>query len=245
MGHEGSYEVSSLGRARSLDREVSGRSGCVVRRRGIVLALYIDRDGYASFSLGGGGGAPAKVHIEMLAAFVGPRPDGFACRHLDGNPGNNHLDNLRYGTAKENKADAMRHGTAIRGEACPGAVLDNATAASLHSRLNGGEFPSALAREFGVSVQSVIRVGTGETWSHVTGGEAVSRRRFYGDNPASSARLTVEQAIEIHGRLAAGESQRPLAREFGVSKPTIMRIGHGVTWTKFTGGAASGPDSAY
>jgi hypothetical protein len=34
------------------------------------------------------------------------------CRHLDGNPINNRLENLRWGTHKENKADAIKHGTA-------------------------------------------------------------------------------------------------------------------------------------
>jgi hypothetical protein len=32
------------------------------------------------------------------------------CRHLDGNPSNNRPDNLRWGTAKENAADMIRHG---------------------------------------------------------------------------------------------------------------------------------------
>ena len=52
------------------------------------------------------------VHRLVLEAFVGPCPEGMECRHLDGNPGNNRLDNLAWGTPKENFADSMRHGTA-------------------------------------------------------------------------------------------------------------------------------------
>ena len=52
------------------------------------------------------------VHRLVLEAFVGPCPDGMECRHLDGNPGNNRLDNLAWGTRAENQQDAIRHGAA-------------------------------------------------------------------------------------------------------------------------------------
>jgi hypothetical protein len=52
------------------------------------------------------------IHRLVLEAFVGPCPDGMECRHLDGNPGNNRLDNLAWGTRAENQADSIRHETA-------------------------------------------------------------------------------------------------------------------------------------
>ena len=55
------------------------------------------------------------VHRLVLDAFVGPRPEGMECRHLDGNPSNNALSNLCWGTPKENGEDAVAHGTSNRG----------------------------------------------------------------------------------------------------------------------------------
>lgn len=52
-----------------------------------------------------------QVHSLILEAFVGPRPKGNECRHLDGKPGNNRLTNLRWGTPKENGEDRAIHGT--------------------------------------------------------------------------------------------------------------------------------------
>ena len=52
------------------------------------------------------------VHRLILEAFVGPCPEGMECRHLDGDPGNNRLENLAWGTPEENHADSVRHGTA-------------------------------------------------------------------------------------------------------------------------------------
>lgn len=50
------------------------------------------------------------VHQLVLEAFVGPCPPGMECLHGDGNPGNNRLDNLRWGTKSDNAADAIAHG---------------------------------------------------------------------------------------------------------------------------------------
>lgn len=53
------------------------------------------------------------AHRLVLEAFVGPCPEGMQCRHLDGNPQNNHVSNLCWGTAKENAGDKRRHGTQV------------------------------------------------------------------------------------------------------------------------------------
>ena len=52
------------------------------------------------------------VHRLVLETFVGPCPDGMECRHLDGNPLNNQIGNLAWGTRKENHDDSIDHGTA-------------------------------------------------------------------------------------------------------------------------------------
>ena len=63
-------------------------------------------------------GKPGRytVHRLVLETFVGPCPEGMECRHLDGNPKNNRLKNLCWGTKKENQADRVKHGVTNRGE---------------------------------------------------------------------------------------------------------------------------------
>lgn len=51
------------------------------------------------------------IHRVVLESFVGPRPEGQECRHLNGNPLDNRLENLCWGTRKENAHDAIKHGT--------------------------------------------------------------------------------------------------------------------------------------
>jgi hypothetical protein len=106
------YEVSDLGRVRSVDRVVAktSRSGSIVlaRLKGRVLRLSTAGSDYlfVSFSRG-----RAYVHHLVLEAFVGPRPAGYQAAHGDGNPINNTLANLRWATPKENEADKRMHGT--------------------------------------------------------------------------------------------------------------------------------------
>lgn len=94
------YEVSDLGRVKSL-KASKPRLLRTFPIHSRYLKVYPSVDGRPS---------PAFVHRLVLLAFVGPVPPGMMTRHLDGDPQNNHLENLRYGTQAENDQDKVRHG---------------------------------------------------------------------------------------------------------------------------------------
>lgn len=52
-----------------------------------------------------------NVHRLVLEAFVGSCPYGEECRHLNGKPSENGLENLAWGTHSDNILDAVSHGT--------------------------------------------------------------------------------------------------------------------------------------
>ncbi len=107
-GHEGSYEVSHLGRVRSIDRVIIDRNGKRYRRRGQTLRTWPER-GYLCVRLGIG--RQYAVHRLVLLAFVGPCPEGQEALHQNGDPSDPRLTNLRWGTHSENQLDQVRHGT--------------------------------------------------------------------------------------------------------------------------------------
>ena len=102
------YLVSDHGRVLSGDRPDT----CGRWRTGRILRQLTDEHGYRRVTLYRGGESyNRKVHSLVLEAFIGPRPAGLETRHLDGDPANNRITNLRWGTRSENVADVLRHGT--------------------------------------------------------------------------------------------------------------------------------------
>ena len=112
-GYEGTYEVSDLGRVRSVDRWVSRANGGQYRRRGKVLAAHPHpRAGYPLVKLKINNAVhSATTHALVMLAFVGPRPEGLEVCHNNGDPTDNRPANLRYDTRSENRRDSVRHGT--------------------------------------------------------------------------------------------------------------------------------------
>jgi hypothetical protein len=105
------YEVSNLGRVRSLDRIVTMKNGVSRRRRGRILKPF-KGDAYNHQVVSLGHRDRRYVHILVLNAFVGPRPsEAHEACHNDGDPLNNALANLRWDTASANQRDRLRHGT--------------------------------------------------------------------------------------------------------------------------------------
>lgn len=117
VGYEGSYEVSDLGRVRSVQRLVVFSDGRRRRYEPIVLRTYTDDYGYPKVTLKRSSvGLRVHVHVLVAAAFVGPRPEGYQVLHNNGNGKDCRAANLRYGTSLDNHADALKHGTRVFGE---------------------------------------------------------------------------------------------------------------------------------
>jgi hypothetical protein len=165
------------------------------------------------------------VHVLVLNAFVGPCPEGMECRHLDGNPGNNHLWNLAWGTRKENYEDSVRHGTAVIGIEQFNRVLDETDVRAIVGLCQSGQTMDAVAGKFGVHPTNVHAIMTGRSWSTVTGfvysPKASSRKGEKRD------KLTDEQVAIIKARTFRYGEASKLAREWGVSGALIRMIAKG------------------
>lgn len=111
-GWEGRYEVSDQGNVRSLDHTVRNRYASYVRKGGPLKNHAKDgHGGHHQVRIGGRSGRWRTVHQLVLEAFVGPIPPGMEVRHLNGDPTDNRLENLAYGTHSENMRDRLAHGT--------------------------------------------------------------------------------------------------------------------------------------
>jgi hypothetical protein len=91
------FEVSNEGRVRS-------PSGRILNARTSTGNYHV-----VTFNINGRK-ETRRIHRVVLEAFVGPAPEGtFGC-HIDGNPANNRLSNLRWDTQANNLRDVVGHG---------------------------------------------------------------------------------------------------------------------------------------
>lgn len=173
-GFEGAYEVSSLGRVRSLDRTITcaNRWGgvSVKRLRGKMLKLLWDTAGYQQVCLyRDSQGTPRPVHKLVAVAFIGRCPDGEEVRHGPNGKLDNRASQLCYGTPDDQKLDMLRDGTQIYGEEVKTAKLTAEIVMECRRRVANGESKAALALEFGVSKSAMGFAVTGRNWGHLPG----------------------------------------------------------------------------
>src|SRR3990167_9933546 len=117
-GFDGLYEVSSLGRVKSLGRVVPAKNGSVRRTPVCILRCWTTPTwGYIACRLyaADGKGSTHNVHRLVARAFLGHPPDTMVVNHLDGVKSNNGYRNLKYVTQSDNHRHAFATGLKKRG----------------------------------------------------------------------------------------------------------------------------------
>lgn len=112
IGYEGLYEVSDLGRVRSLDRIVSSITRGSYLKHGQVLKLQTTHDGYHVVHLcKNGRELRQRVNRLVLTIFFSPPPfSGAIANHKNSNRKDNHIDNLEWCSIGENNRHAILYG---------------------------------------------------------------------------------------------------------------------------------------
>ncbi|MDA3808615.1 MAG: NUMOD4 domain-containing protein [Thiomicrorhabdus sp.] len=120
------------------------------------MEVWRDIQGYAS-------AYQVSNRGRVRLAFVGKSE--LDCRHLDGDPINNNLWNLKYGTASENRYDAVKHGIGV-GETNGMSEL-KACDIPIIRKLLKTKSQQDVAIQFKVAASTVSAIHNKRTWSHV------------------------------------------------------------------------------
>jgi len=106
------------------------------------------------------------LHTLVCETWHGPRPTPkHQVRHINGNMNDNRLDNLAWGTAIQNAADRVIHGTSTDGERNPMSRLTRAKVNEMRRiRQETGAYYSQIAKQFGVSTMTAFRAVTRQSW---------------------------------------------------------------------------------
>lgn len=165
------YEVSNLGRVRSLDHvATTGRGYRFVRGR---ILKQVKKGAYLTVNLSDGSKRrTCTVHSLVLRSFAGEPPEGMEACHGPAGKLDNRLVNLRWDTKAANMADKHRDGTAgvvgHKGVDNPRARLAEADVREIRRfYVAGGWSQSALAARFGVGKTTIAAILQRRTWREV------------------------------------------------------------------------------
>jgi len=203
VGYEGRYEVSNLGRVRTL--LYPNRS---VRTTPLVMRSERTRTGYLRVQLGG---RHASVHRLVATAFVTPAVPGLnVCNHIDGLKSNNIATNLEWTTAQGNSKHAVKTGLYPLGD-------------RHGSRRKPESRPRGDAHGTHTHPESVRR--------GATHGFALRPETHARGERAGVAKLTEDIVRAIRAESAAGvKPYARIAARYGLNEETVGRVVRRQSW---------------
>ena len=150
----GKYAISNYGRVKSFCKNKNGH----------IMKPSKSQTGHYQYGLNG---KTFFAHRLVKTNFYGPQPTKkHECCHNDGNPGNNHISNLRWGTRKENVADLKKHGTVMYGKRNHATKLTPEQVLKIRS-LRGKAIQNTLAKQYGVSKSLISQIMHKQIWAHL------------------------------------------------------------------------------
>ena len=158
------YSISDKGIVRSNDRTIIYKSGLSVFYSGKILKPWMSTTGYKMVGIRLNGQKIKKsVHSLVCLTFIGDRPPNADIRHLDGNPLNNNLSNLCYGTRVENIQDTIKHGRMDNFN-----KLDKQKVLEI-CKLGFSDIKSyEVAKQYGVSRGTIVDIWNGRVCRNIT-----------------------------------------------------------------------------
>ena len=165
------------------------------------------------------------VHRLVLRTFDRLPEDHEQCRHLNGVPDDNRLENLVWGTAGENQRDKVRHDTHIRGERHPDHKLKRSEVEEIRHRYADGDVTHQdLSDIYGVSKARIGQITRGDCWPGAGG--AITNRR----------KLSPEDAERIREMYASGDYlQREIGEQYDLKACEVSAIVNGQRWKNAPG----------
>lgn len=165
-GYEGLYAVDTEGNVYSYNYMNTGRFS---KLKPFVYQGYhrykLQKDGHKKTTW---------AHKLVALTFLGEPEDPTKTEvcHKDGNPGNNKVDNLYWGSHSDNTKDSVRHGThnTQTREKHPKAKLTRENVYEVKQLLETGAFThQAIADWFGVSRPTISAINNGRSVKTIYG----------------------------------------------------------------------------
>ena len=167
---EGRYQVSTLGRVKSMPKIwISGNRGTLRSKGETIIKLSIDGGGYCQADLSiNNKSKKHSVHRLVAKAFL-PNPENKRCvNHINSDRADNRIENIEWATHSENTKHAVKSGTHYKG------VGENHNCAKLTEKdvlairkLKGKLTQQEISSRFNIGRRTIGKILNNELWTHI------------------------------------------------------------------------------
>lgn len=153
------YSISNKGRVKSFHPNKTSIRKAATNPKGYKLLTLTKRPEIRE---------TYTVHRLVAEHFL-PNPDNKReINHKDGDPSNNHVENLEWATSSENTLHSYNNGLQKRGESFYAAKLTELEAIEIINAYRIGVFSqSELAKAYNISKSSIKDLLSGRNWAHL------------------------------------------------------------------------------
>lgn len=173
-GYEGYYQVSSIGRVKSLERKTESisprhnRSHLIIKEN--IRVAHIKKLGYYEIRLQVNKlRTNHSVHRLVAQAFIPNIENKEQVNHINGIKTDNRVENLEWATRSENVLHAFKIGLACRkGIKNSAAKLTETDVKEIKILLKEGFSIRSLSEKFKVYHSTIQKIKYNHTWKHLT-----------------------------------------------------------------------------
>lgn len=168
----GLYQVSNLGRVKSLDRDLKGGAGSKGIRtyKGKVLNQENMKAGYRGIRLWVNGKSKRYSAHQLVALAFIPNPDDKrTVNHINGCKTDNNVCNLEWHTYSENLIHAFDTNLKSnpKGSNCSWSKLTEADVRQIKLLLNQKVKGVDIAKQFNTTSSNIYAIKNGKSWNHI------------------------------------------------------------------------------
>ena len=165
-GYEGLYQVSDLGRVKSLETKVQDKNGRIrTLKERLLKYVKTKENGQATVNLHLSG-KKERILVQKLVAeafLEKPLESKDKIRHINGDAADNRASNLIYGSKSDCSIDLYRKG----GLSSSGKLYPNQVLEIRHLLKNTGMSQRAIASKYKVSQTTIRNINNGKIFSWV------------------------------------------------------------------------------
>jgi len=158
--YEGYYQVSNLGKVKSLGNEFSRKERLLkpsLQSKG-YLTVVLQKNGIRNMVL---------VHRLVAEYFVSNPLNKPQVNHINGVKTDNNIENLEWVFHRENLDHAIKNNLTLKGEENRNSKLKDVDVVKIHSLLQKGITTKELSESYNVSYSTIDGIRTNRYWKHL------------------------------------------------------------------------------